>query len=201
MTHVLTRLTSIALVAVTGTATGALALRADRPRSVDRLVPATMPHLPTTPVGTRSVTPAYLPPGATLAGSADPLPEFPEAIENLYQLPGAANANTIPPGGIDETNMYTAHPATRISVFFTPYTKVLPMPLMTDPEYEDNRPVLVAGLPAVLATPKRGFGGGRLDWVDAEGYHVVMCAQLDTVEGVSGVEADELLRIAESLYV
>ncbi len=181
------------------TTSGVVALRADRGAARIQPVPATNGAAAASPVGTTSVSPAYLPPGARLV-AADPAPSvrFPEAREHQYQLAGAANADTIPSGGLTEDNREVVHPATLLSVSFTPYVRTLPA--IGDPAFVDVTTVIVGGWPAVLSTPKDGLGVQRVDWVDAEGYHVVMCDRLDHVEGIAGVEPEELVRVARSLY-
>jgi hypothetical protein len=149
-------------------------------------------------LSTTSVTPAYLPPGTTAAPSVSE-PGFRSVGENHYLLAGPANANTIPAGGVDDSNATTAHPATELVVTFVPNVGDLPA-LPVDPEYFTISHVTVAGLPAVQSTPKDGFGVHRIDWVDAAGYHVVLCERFRTPEGTSGLPVDELVHIASSLY-
>jgi hypothetical protein len=148
-------------------------------------------------VSTTSVTPAYLPAGATLVSSMGD--DAASLRENQYQLAGAANANTVPPNGPDDTTALTTHPASVLSVTFVRGVAVVPT-TPVDPDYFTIREVTVGGLPAVLSWPKSGFGAQRVDWLDSAGYHVVLCDRLNTADGISGVTPTDLLRVADSLY-
>jgi hypothetical protein len=150
------------------------------------------------PAVSESVTPSYLPAGATLVQAIGNEPDA-RFRENHYQLAGAANANTIPASGLDDSNVLTAHTATTLTVTFVPGLSVVP-DVPADPEFINVTPVEIGGVPAVLTTAKNGLGVQRIDWVDAAGYHIVMCERLSTVDGISGVPADELVKIAASLY-
>jgi hypothetical protein len=149
-------------------------------------------------LGTTSVSPTYLPPGATLFEQVGD-ERFPNVDENQYQLAGAANSDTLPPGGVDETTAPTAHPATLLTVTFVPGMRSVP-DLPADPAYFDIRATTVAGIPGLLTTPKSDFGVYRVDWIDSQGYHIVMCERRQTTDGTSGLPADELVRVASSLY-
>lgn len=185
-----TRLAVVAAVAAGGLAA---TWHTSRPAPI-----AARPASDAAPAYTQSVTPRYLPAGATLVESPHD-GTFPDVAVRQYALPGAANADTIPPTGIDEQNALTVHTATVLEVSFVPGVASVP-PIGVDPTYFDIRDVTVAGLPALLSTPKNGFGAYRVDWMDAAGYHVVLCERQDTVDGTSGIPADELLRVADSLY-
>lgn len=150
------------------------------------------------PVATTSVRPVYLPAGATLVSTPDD-PRYPSVAEAHYALPGPANADTIPAGGLTAETALTAHTSTELVLTFVPGLTTPPS-LPADPAFFDVRNVTVAGLPALLSTPKNGFGVHRVDWIDAAGYHVVLCERLATPQGTSGLPASELLRVAASLY-
>lgn len=182
----------LAVVGVAGAAIAASALaRGDGPVAIE---PAT-----TTEVTENDyVTPSYLPPGTVLANTSRG--DDPEYVEKEYQLPGPANADTIPPGGIDDSNLYAVHPASVITVTYAPEVKAVPTEIVTGSEFSDVTPAVVGGHPAFVTTAKNGLGVVRIDWVDDAGYHIVMCDRLKTVDGISGVPADELLKVASSLY-
>lgn len=166
---------------------------------VERALPHARPAADAGPLSTTSVSPAYLPPGARLADDTLALARFPAIRQHEYVLGGPGDANTIPSTGLTEENARTVHGETRLTVMFNPDVTEVPG-FIGDPAFFDTTPVLVGGLPAVLTTPKGGYGAQRVDWVDAQGYHIVMCDRLLHVEGEAGVRPDELVRVASSLY-
>jgi hypothetical protein len=182
----------MAVIAVAGAAIAASAVaRRDRPVALEPA--ATMDA-----TENDFVTPSYLPPGSTLANTSRG--DDPPFVEKEYQLPGAANADTVPPGGIDDTNLYAVHPATVITVTYAPEVNAVPAEIVAGSEFSHVTPAVVGGHPGFVTTAKNGLGVVRIDWVDDAGYHIVMCERLKTVDGVSGVTADELLKVASSLY-
>jgi hypothetical protein len=190
---------TLAVVVTAAAVTGAGAARHGT-RPADRLVPASARD-DALPARTTSVNPTYLPPGATPDPAFHGYPGFPDAKGAQYLLAGPANADTVPPEGFTEENNRTVHPATVLEVGFVAGMTALPSSLI---QVSDSRytvqPVQVAGLPALMTAPRNGFGTYRIDWLDAAGYHLVMCDRLDHVEGVAGLEPDELLAVARSLY-
>ncbi|HEU0131308.1 MAG TPA: hypothetical protein VFQ85_10010 [Mycobacteriales bacterium] len=187
------RLLTVALAATAVAATGAVAVSV-RTRDV-RLVEARPAAVPT-PLGTDNVVPKYLPPGAVEDTGTNGRPDYPEGT--MWFLPGAANANTIPPGGGGD--LLTTHPETELDVSFARGILTLPDLLPGDDWYSVT-PTTVAGLPAVLTAPHAGpWGIVRVDWVDSMGYHTVMCDRKKTPEGISGISPEELLKVAASLY-
>jgi hypothetical protein len=159
---------------------------------------------------TTSVTPAYLPPGATLGGRRHL--HFPQAIVGgavtgkttlyaWYRLSGEANANTIPKGGVTGRDdlLRSVHPSTEIDVTFDPSVHNPQVPTNHASDYL-NHTITIAGNRALVSIPTSGYGAYRIDWTDPDGYHNVMCDRLDTPQGRSGVPIRILIRIARSLY-
>ena len=151
----------------------------------------------TSPAGTSSTSPKWLPEGAALI----PPTVGTEGADtgSTYSLAGKQNANTIPSSGLTDQNVATVHPATAFGVYFKAGTTSLPES-MTDASLWDISKVDVGGWDATLATPKNGYGAYRIDWIDSSGYHVVIEERLKTVEGTSGIPASDLLKVAQSLY-
>jgi hypothetical protein len=178
---------------------GVVAMIAAAQQPADRTLPHAKPAADAGPLSTTSVSPAYLPPGARLADDTLALARFPDVRQHEYVLGGPADANTIPSTGLTDDNARTVHGETRLTVMFNPNVTEVP-DFIGDPAFFDTTPVLVGGLPAVLTTPKDGYGAQRVDWVDAQGYHIVLCERLLHVEGEAGVRPDELVRVASSLY-
>jgi hypothetical protein len=162
---------------------------------------------PTAANATTSVYPTWLPEGVTYAGYETMQPTSGLNPQNYvlaiahswYSIDGPANARTIPPGGITAQNATTVHPATTVDITFNPNTTNMP-PVPADPAFFLRDTVRINGNRGVASTPKNGYGAFRIDWVDAAGYHSVMCDRLKTPEGRSGLPMDDLLHIARSLY-
>jgi hypothetical protein len=177
----------------------------DRPASP--VSTATPTPRPSTQHASRSVFPTWLPQGVTLDGHRNERPQFGRRpvpgtkpiAESWYRIAGPANANTILAGGSTPENATVVHPDTTVDITFNPNVRVMPR-VPTFPKYDSRRWISIDGNPALVSVPKNGFGAFRIDWVDAYGYHVVMCDRLSTPEGRSGVAMSALIRMARSLY-
>lgn len=73
-------------------------------------------------------------------------------------------------------------------------------PIPADPTYFHQSQTSVGGWAATLSVPKGGLGPFRVDWVDADGYHTVLCDRAQNPEGLSGVDAVTIQHVASSLY-
>jgi hypothetical protein len=160
---------------------------------------------------TTSLSPSYLPAGATVL-STSPLHGAPNLAANnpassaqtigqvrTWSLGGAANSSTIPAGGSTPLNQDSIHQSTELQLVFEPGVTQLPS-LPIDPKYFDMSTVSIGGNSAVLSVDKTGIGNVRIDWVDGAGYHILMCDRLRTDQGLSGLSADDLVKVASSLY-
>lgn len=157
-------------------------LLAGEQRDTDALRIANAPSAqPSTP-GTayQWVTPAYLPDGAALI---DRTTGPNGTVGSQYAFPGS------------EVSVHT------IELTFVPGATDLP-PIPADPDYFTTSTVAVSGHDASLAEPKDDGGGvRRVDWVDSHGYHVVMAGLVPAgPDRWAPMQAEELVRIAESLY-
>jgi len=161
----------------------------------------------TAAASTTSTTPSYLPAGAKLLPAPsettvkDPAGQTVRSgpAVSSYDLAGAANSDTIPAGGSTAADATTVHPSTELQINFVAGLTSLPA-IPADPKYFDSSQVTIAGNAATLTTPASGYGVERLDWVDGDGYHVVMVDRLKTTDGTSGIAPAELERVAASLY-
>jgi hypothetical protein len=153
---------------------------------------------------TTSVRPSYLPPGTRLVDEqpvSSPNGGRTIGKEAEYQIPGLANANTMPAGPLTSAEAVDDHfhPATFIQVtFIAQLTNPGPVPCFP-PECAQSI-AQVDGHTATVAAFRNGYGVVRIDWLDSAGYHVVMCDRQKTSDGTSGIGPDELLRVAASLY-
>jgi hypothetical protein len=160
---------------------------------------------PTGPRATTATVPSYLPPGATIAASRSFQAQttasatLPAHSATGISLAGAANQNTITPSsGADPTG--GTHPATVIDIGFVAGQRSLPPgPPAGDPDLVTATAV-IGGNDARLLYTRSGIGLIKFQWIDADGYHEVMCDRLRTPDGLSGVDKAELLNIAQSLY-
>lgn len=190
--------------AVAGAAgAAALAMHTREARTADSLTSTQPPR----PAGTTRATPNWLPDGVSLhsftelasptssAGSEKP------SYRAVYSIAGRANADTLPTGGVQASNAtdLSQHPATVIESMFNPNLRVLPS-LNLDTRFFASREVIVGAFTATVTTPRNGYGAHRVDWIDPEGYHTLVCDRLRTDDGTSGVDDDALLRMARNLY-
>jgi hypothetical protein len=128
--------------------------------------------------------PSYLPPGATRT-FAGPHPRFGGTWIYSYSLPGPANAGS---GLI---------PVTNLEVIETPASTAQPPPA---DQYYGEQQVDIAGHIGSLSFPRNDYGIFRVDWTDGSKVYTVMVNRGDTgASGVSGVSADELLKVARSM--
>jgi hypothetical protein len=136
------------------------------------------------PAATAHREPSYLPAGATRT-FAGPHPRFTDTWIYAYALPGLANAES------GQT------PATSLTVTEMPGSTIQPPPA---DEYYGEQVVDVNGHSGSLSYPKSGYGGFRVDWTDGSTVYTILVNRLDTgASGISGVPADELLKVARSV--
>lgn len=163
--------------------------------------------------GTTSVTPSWLPPGASLI-SAGPLPTFPgvtlstpQPTHASYSLPGPANTNTINQAPAAPTlaqitsGLY--HPATILGIEFAAGVKSIPPPFGNGFPGEVNDNVTIRGFSGLLSHPDPSvdpYGVVELMWIDPQGLHIVSCQSMQTASGTSGLSTADMLRVANSLY-
>lgn len=149
---------------------------------------------------TRSTKPTYLPPGAqSVSTQSFDLPTGLTETVQEFSLPGNANSDTVPVGGLTASNAKTTHPATHIVVSFIEGLTT-PQETPADPTYFNQMAVNIGGNDGVVTWRKDGLSTVRVDWVDSDGWHSVLCDRLTTPDGVSGVDRQTIMRIAASLY-
>lgn len=172
---------------------------------------------------TSSVTPAFLPAGATLIrsgpvesppGAHSGSPQHP-TVASSYHLAGASNANTMPlrPLTAAEAKDPAYHPATTLEITFAPREQFQgqfagpPLAVLRRllPPAEQRfgfsrKAVTIFGNQALITLDQRLGGAFRIDWIDPAGYHSVECDRNLTAGGLSGLDGDVLLHIARSLY-
>lgn len=166
---------------------------------------------------TSSVTPRYLPPGSTLIASGPmrlPARSRPVASDHpllsRYRLAGRRNSDTEPAGRLTlgEATDLRYHPATELHIDFVPMqalggnVSVTRRSLRRDllPPGLATRSVTIAGNPGLVAYDRDEHAAFRVDWLDAAGYHTIMCDRIITPEGLSGLSLSTMLRVARSLY-
>lgn len=196
--------TAAAVVAVV-LGVGVLADQTSPARPYPRTSPS--PITPAGPLATTSVSPSYLPAGVTFGGRQPRKFPTPSGFRRSaasgawYRLPGAANRSTEPP---DLEGSLTAHPSTSLQVSFVPDVMNLPpnigVPNPLSTKLFSARFASVAGNRAVITVDRKVATNVRIDWIDADGYHAVMCDGLTTAQGLSGLPVPTMLRIARSLY-
>lgn len=140
--------------------------------------------------------PSYVPSGAKLAREQRPN-DGSGGARYAYSLAGDANQSTITDEAIAAGEL--VHPETEILVSFNPSMTEFPEFIREEDEFFDVREVTIGDAKGLLTTPKNGLGAHRVDWISADGYHVVLEDRMRTKWGVSGVEVDELMKIAESV--
>lgn len=173
-----------------------------RPRTASS--PQPTPTTPHTPAATRSVHPAYLPPGVRLASTrqlrtspnVSSPPGFAPPVYAWYRLPGAVNRNTEHREG-DPTRM---HPSTNLTVIFNQNIHDLHEALPPLKPPVKSRFINIAGNRARVSVIEPDPRDIRVDWIDADGYHEVGCEGLTTAKGLTGLPVHSLIRIARSLY-
>jgi hypothetical protein len=158
------------------------------------------------PTSTTSVTPAYLPAGVSLMsnrGSDSAAASTSAATYSQYAIAGSANADTVSGVTLNKENDtdLSLHPSTEIDISFLPGATTEPPPLVPPQGsgYSLTN-ISIAGNPATLLSAGTGPGTERIDWLDSSGYHVILCDRLVTDQGLSGVPASELVKMADSLY-
>jgi hypothetical protein len=126
--------------------------------------------------------PGWLPPGAKLIAQTTTGTNN-KGVLLIYTLSGAANAN----------------PSAQLQVSSIPDIVNPPAPF-TDPKAGIvGESVTVSGVPATLVHPSNGLGTWRVTWLTGTTYHSVSDEHLQTPQGISGITADELLRVANSI--
>jgi hypothetical protein len=148
---------------------------------------------------TSSVTPSYVPAQATVNGTQrvqDSARQSQKArwpLLHWYQLTGRANSST------------STHPATDLNIVFKAGLKSLPTGnLLLGPGAKHlftQRRILIDGNLALLTVGKLDPTDVRVDWIDADGYHVVQCQGRETAQGRSGLTAETVIHVARSLYL
>jgi hypothetical protein len=147
---------------------------------------------------TSSVTPSYVPAQATVNGTQrvkDSTHQSQKAAWPLlhwYQLTGPANSST------------STHPATELNIVFKAGLTSLPTGHLSigaaGKHFFTQRTILIDDNPALLTVGKVDPTDVRIDWIDADGYHVVQCQGRETSQGRSGLSAAQDIQVARSLY-
>lgn len=120
-------------------------------------------------------------------------------LHYAYSLPGAANADTIPAGGITAANALLVQPATQLEVYAVAGVSSMPE-LPYDPANGIVREsVTVNGSPAYVTHMQNGFGTWRVDWVANDTYYTVGVQRLITSAGISGIAENALLAVADTV--
>jgi hypothetical protein len=155
------------------------------------------------PSATDSVSPAYLPAGATLtvhhvtppaAGSSDK-----PVVSNQYSIQPGHSAGAGTTNSSDPPNTIRLQPNTSIIVSFNPNLHALPV-IASYPHFFSERHTTISGNPAVSQVSKFLTGTTRIDWTDADGYHSVVCNQFPQSAHDRHISYRTLLRVAASLY-
>jgi hypothetical protein len=107
----------------------------------------------------------------------------------------------MPAGGVTSSEATTGeyHPGTLLEVSFSPGVSSMP-PLPVDPQYFVTQQMTIGGFAAQLSYSPNGYGPVRIDWLDPQGYHTVICSRLRTASGTAGLSNTDLIRVADSLY-
>jgi hypothetical protein len=204
--------TAVVVVAVVA---GATHLAAGTGRPVNTVstpspTPTPDPTALSGPRSTKSVTPTYLPVGVTQERHRQakrhgdhPRPPVPGKEANFH-LPGSINANTEPPGGASASDLSdrAIHPGTDLAISFVPTIHKLPSNVAfarSEPDFS-VRTVTIAGNRAFVTISHAEHAAFRIDWIDTDGYHVLIEDRIITSQGISGLGLDTMLRIARSLY-
>lgn len=144
--------------------------------------------------------PAWLPPGAELTHT-EIRDDGSGSAHYSYSLPGPANRDAMDfKKQAADPRDPAVHPATSIEVTYAPAVRVLKDRFLPSASgWGERREVDVNGARGVVLAARNGLGVHRVDWVDDDGYHVVMCDRIRTETGRSGVGVPTLLRIARSV--
>lgn len=138
-------------------------------------------------------TPAWLPEGVESKGV---IRTVSGALEQSFSLPGAINARTIPAEGVTKENFRDVHIETvlRVSVLTGQS-----LPVRANPEYNIIKELQFNGHSATLIYAKNGLGNYRVIWTSGNNQYTVSCSRLNTLEGISGLSPEDLVRVAASL--
>lgn len=145
---------------------------------------------------------SWLPAGATAQYSHDC--RFPRATYVQVDLPGRANADTVPvtgiPAGVPLPAVGTPyHPASVISVVaIAKGVPSRPLPNSTDPPYTTVT-TSVNGHPGTMSYPGNGLGGYHIGWMQGGDYVQVSTTRGLTPDGISGVPLSQLEQVAEGV--
>jgi hypothetical protein len=209
---------SLSVVAVplviTGAVLGGIHLAgSDRPAKDARLnvgnaasvsAPTSEPSATSTPTPTPSVTQpttlnavdaTYLPSGAQLVNSGN----MHGQVYAAYSLPGKANADTIPQGGLTPESATSFHVATGVTLTAGPGYGAIPSDVVDGygPDFTQTW-TTVRGEKALVTQQANGYGTLRIDWVGNDGvYYTVLTQRLDTNDGLSGIDEAVLQQIAD----
>lgn len=159
----------------------------------------TAPAAATANAATTSTRPdlSALPAGAAIVSTETvPANSFPGTTGPAHalttiSLPGVVNAAINTDG--------RAGPATTVGVNFVSGVTSLP-PVESDSNLFAVKTTSVAGHAARSTTTAAGDGVVKLEWIDADGYHEILCDRLQRPTGLSGITAAQEMSLAESLY-
>ncbi|MBL0885555.1 hypothetical protein [Myceligenerans indicum] len=159
--------------------------------------------------------PAWVPDGVTRADAACPEDIARRLSDSMspdrlgtwivYDLHGAANEDTIPraaPGSWPQAEVESGaiHPATTITYVTYPGSEELTDELDGDTVSVERLDFPQGGGDArVTRVENNGFGPVRVEWTDDAGSYLLLTVLGRTPDGRSGVEVDDLLRMAGSL--
>ncbi len=140
-------------------------------------------------------TPAWLPDNVHSKGV---MKTVTGALEESFTLPGAVNARTIPAEGVTQQNFRDVHIETVLRVSVQPVVRQA-LPLKANPEFNIVKHLDFNGHSATLVYAKNGLGNYRVTWTSGTNQYAVSCPRLNTLEGLSGLSPEDLVRVASSL--
>lgn len=166
-----------------------------RPTVVSAEAPAGAPTTPSlqAPPAIPVTTPAWLPDGVRSKGV---IRTVTGALEESFTLPGSVNARTIPAEGVTQENFRNVHIETVLRVSVQTGQS---LPMKATPEFYDIKEIEFNGHSATLVHAKNGLGNYRVTWTSGVNQYAVSCDRLNTLEGLSGLSSDDLVRVAASL--
>lgn len=145
-----------------------------------------------------SLLPRQLPSGAALAVDI----KQGETRHLEWALPGRENANTIPTTGLNDVNYALVHPATTLTMEIVAKPDGVMPESVVDQAYFSSavrRLPIGDGVDATVSAPRDGLGAHRVEWVQNGFYYLLIEDRLKSPDGLSGVDLEQLVRVASSV--
>lgn len=134
--------------------------------------------------------PHYLPPGVSMADDNG---------HEVFTLAGRANINTMPSdSALLIANPTGYHPASHLTYTIRPGTSGGDPPEVQT-QFFTVQKLTISGHPGWSWVGKTNYGDEYVTWTDGQNSYELYCSHLHTIDGDSGVDMAQLIRMAQSV--